>query len=83
MAGFGSVVGMAWLIFGVKSTALSLSMAISGIGGLGVLVRDGLVRPVSLVKSAVEATETLLAMDRLRSASLIMAVWSSAASSSD
>jgi hypothetical protein len=44
-------------------------MAISGGGGLGVLVREGLVRPVSLVKSAVEATLALLAMERLRSAS--------------
>lgn len=38
----------------------------SGMGGLGVFVRHGLVKPVSLVRSAVEATLTLLAMERRR-----------------
>lgn len=46
---------------------VSRNMAISGMGGLGVLVREGEVRPVSLVRSAVEATLMLLAMERLRS----------------
>jgi hypothetical protein len=44
----------------------SRSAAISGIGGLGVFVRQGLVIPVSLVRSAVEAILTLLVIDRRR-----------------
>lgn len=41
-----------------------------GGGGLGVLVRDGLVKP-SLVSSAVDATLPLLAMDRRRDKSVV------------
>ena len=58
------------------------SVRISGGGGLGVLARDGLVRPVSLVKSAVDARLTLLVMERLRSAEKLICRLSGAASSS-
>jgi hypothetical protein len=42
------------------------SIVISGSGGLGVFVRAGLVKPVSLVRSAVDAMLMLLVMDRRR-----------------
>jgi cobalamin biosynthesis protein CbiD len=41
-------------------------MVISGRGGLGVLGREGLVKPVSLVRSAVEARLIVLARERRR-----------------
>jgi hypothetical protein len=48
------------------------------IRGLGVLVRAGVVIPVSHVYSAVEATLTLLAMDRRRFLKLeLNSEWSS------
>ena len=46
--------------------SLNLSNFISGSGGLGVFVREGLVNPVSQVRSAVEAKLTLLVMERRR-----------------
>jgi cobalamin biosynthesis protein CbiD len=41
-------------------------MAISGRGGLGVFGLEGLVKPVSLVRSAVEAKLMLLTRERRR-----------------
>ena len=41
-------------------------VSISGRGGLGVSALDGLVNPVSLVRSTVEARLILLVMERLR-----------------
>lgn len=42
----------------------------AGIGGLGVLVRAGLVMPPSLVRSTVEAALALLIVDRRRDISV-------------
>ena len=42
-----------------------------GKGGLGVLVRDGLVNPPSLVSSAVDAKLALLSIDRRRDNSVV------------
>jgi hypothetical protein len=52
--------------FGCEVAPLICESGISGKGGLGVFVRAGLVKPVSLVKSAVDATLILLAMERRR-----------------
>lgn len=54
------------LVGGGASPPCRRSDAISGRGGLGVLVRAGLVSPVSLVRSAVEAMLTLDVMERRR-----------------
>lgn len=45
-----------------------------GIGGLGVLVRAGLVNPPSLVSSAVEARLALLIIDRRRDKSVVTCI---------
>ena len=66
----------------IFDSVLSRPRFSSGIGGLGVLVRAGLVKPVSLVKSAVEAMLILLVMERLRAGTKVC-VGSSIISSSD
>lgn len=61
-----AICGASETFLGWKAGPWSRFVTVSGMGGLGVLVRAGLVKPVSLVRSAVEAKLTLLAMDRRR-----------------
>ena len=51
---------------GCEVAPLIRESGMSGRGGLGVFVRAGLVKPVSLVRSAVDAMLILLAMERRR-----------------
>lgn len=68
------------MVFEVKEYGAKLVYADLGMGGLGVFVRAGLVKPPSLVSSAVEAKLALLIIDRRRVRSVVKCISDFAAS---